>query len=50
MPTVKKSHIKLLCDHTAAVGCMNNMGSCKSIPCDKAANDKCHWFIHQEIG
>ena len=29
------SHIKILSDNTTAVHCINNMGSCSSVDCDK---------------
>ena len=40
------SHIKILSDHTTAVHCMNNMGSCRSVDCDKIIWD---WAIKRRL-
>lgn len=47
LPYVTDSYIKILCDNTTAVGCINNMGNCKSIVCDEAARDIWEWAISQ---
>ena len=42
------SHIKILCDNTTSVFCINNMGSCKSLGCDSLAKQIWHWAIRCE--
>ena len=37
------THIKMLLDNTSAVHIINNMGSCKSISCDKVARNIWEW-------
>ena len=39
MDDVSNLYIKVSCDNTTAVSCINNMGSCKSPPCDDVATD-----------
>ena len=45
MSEVKNSHLKILCDNTTAVGCINNMGSCKSSGCNDVATEIWEWAI-----
>jgi len=43
LPNTYDCHVKILSDNTAAVGCVNNMGSCKSLPCDQVTKDIWSW-------
>jgi len=47
MPHVTGKYIKVLSDNTTAVGCINNMGSCKSINCNQVTLDIWNWAISQ---
>jgi len=42
---VRNTHIKVLCDNTTAVQCINNMGSCVSVNCDKITKEIWGWAI-----
>ena len=41
----RNTHIKVLCDNTTTVFCINNMGSCKSLECDSLTTDIWNWAI-----
>ena len=43
------SHIKLISDNTTAVHCINNMGSCRSLDCDKIKNSIWDWAIKRRL-
>ena len=42
------SHIKIHSDNTTAVHCINNMGSCRSIDCDKIRM-RIEWKLSRKI-
>ena len=43
------SHIKALSDNTTEVHCINNMGSCRSIDCDKITKSIWDWSIKRRL-
>ena len=43
------SHIKILSDNTTAVLCINNMGSCRSVDCDKITKSIWDWVIKRRL-
>ena len=43
------SHIKILSDNTTAVHCINNMGSCRSVDCDKIVKLIWDWAIKRRL-
>ena len=43
------SHIKILSDNTTSVHCINNMGSCRSIDCDKITKSIWNWAIKRTL-
>ena len=43
------SHIKILSDNTTAVHCINNMGSCKSVDCDKITKSILDWPFKRRL-
>ena len=43
------SHIKILSDNTTAVHCINNMGSCRSVDCDKITKSIWDWVIKRRL-
>ena len=43
------SHIKILHDNTTEVHCMNNMGSCRSVDCDKITKSIWDWAIQRRL-
>lgn len=45
---VSGSVIKILCDNTTAVCCINNMGSCRSLICNKVTLEIWDWAISQK--
>ena len=43
------SHIKILSGNTTAVHCINNIGSCRSIDCDKITKSILDWAIKRRL-
>ena len=43
------SHIKTLSENTTAFHCINNMGSCRSIDCDKITKSIWDWSIKRRL-
>ena len=43
------SHMKILSDNTTAVHRINNMGSCRSIDCDKITKSIWKWAIKKRL-
>ena len=43
------SHIKILSGNTTTVHCINNIGSCRSIDCDKITKSILDWTIKRRL-
>lgn len=46
---LQQTHLKILSDNTTAVCTINNMGSCKSQPCDQIVREIWDWAIEKDI-